>query len=243
VEVVGHGGAGDFYPGNSLQSVEKALELGVDRIEIDIQRAAGDQLVLVHDDVVRVDGRDRKVRDMPVDELRVALDGLLTLPEAIELVRRRATLLVDMKGPGNEDLVVQAILAAGIGPSTLVSSTYAWSLRTVKQLAPEVGTGLSTGHISTVMRQNRLISFTSGVLAAVTPVPFIATAKLIHADYLMLNYRICTPRFIRAAHRSSLKVYAWTVNNPKPVRRMIERGVDGVISNRPDLVREALNGL
>jgi glycerophosphoryl diester phosphodiesterase len=90
------------------------------------------------------------------------------------------------------------------------------------------------------MRQNKLISITSGVLAAVTPLPFITTAKLIHADYLMLNYRICTPRFIRAAHHSNLKVYAWTVNNPKLIRRMIERGVDGIISNRPDLVDEGL---
>ena len=240
VEVVGHGGAGDFYPGNSRQSIEKALELGVDRIEIDVQRAAGDQLVLVHDDELEIDARKRKVRDMSVDELRAALDGLLTLPEAIELVQRRATLLVDMKGPGNEEQVAQAILAAGIGPSTLVSSTYAWSLRRVKRLAPEVGTGLSTGHISTVVRQNKLVPITSGVLAAITPVPFIAAAKLIHADCLMLNYRICTPRFIRAAHRSDLKVYVWTVNNPKPIRRMIEHGVDGVISNRPDLVQEAL---
>lgn len=240
VEVVGHGGAGDFYPGNSLQSIEKALGLGVDRIEIDIQRAAGDQIVLVHDDELTVDGCTRRVQDMSVDELRTALDGLLTLTEAIELVHRRASLLIDMKRPGNEQLVSQAIRAADIAPTTLVSSTYAWSLRTIKRLAPEVGTGLSTGHISTVMRQNKLISITSGVLAAVTPIPFITTAKLVHADYLMLNYRICTPRFIRAAHRSNLKVYAWTVNNPKPIRRMIERGVDGVISNRPDLVQEAL---
>jgi glycerophosphoryl diester phosphodiesterase len=241
VEVVGHGGAGDFYPGNSLQSIEKALELGVDRIEVDVQRAAGNQLVLIHDDEITVDGGKRRVRDMSVDELRTALDGLLTLTEAIEIVQRRASLLVDMKRPGNEDLVTQAICGAGIESTTLVSSTYAWSLRRVKRLAPRVGTGLSTGHISTVMRQNKLISITSGVLAAVTPLPFITTAKLIRADYLMLNYRISTPRFIRAAHRSNLKVYAWTVNNPKPIRRMIEQGVDGVISNRPDLVLEALS--
>ena len=95
-------------------------------------------------------------------------------------------------------------------------------------------------HESTVVRQNKLISITSGVLAGVTPLPLITTANLINADYLMLNYRIATSRFVRAAHRSNLKVYAWTVNNPKPIRRMIERGIDGIISNRPDLVQEAL---
>jgi glycerophosphoryl diester phosphodiesterase len=90
------------------------------------------------------------------------------------------------------------------------------------------------------MRKNKLISMTSGVLAMITPIPFITTARLIRAEYLMLNYRICTPRFIHAAHRSDLSVYAWTVNNPKPIQRLISQGVDGVISNRPDLVQEAL---
>jgi glycerophosphoryl diester phosphodiesterase len=90
------------------------------------------------------------------------------------------------------------------------------------------------------MRKNKLISITSGVLAAITPIPFIMTARMINAEHLMLNYRICTPRFIRAAHRSGLSVYAWTVNNPKPIRRLIAQDVDGVISNRPDLVQEAL---
>ena len=240
VEVVGHSGAGDFYPGNSRQSIEKALELGVDRVEIDVQRAGGDQIVLVHNEAVMIDGKRHRVRNLGVDALRNALDGLLTLDEAIELTRGRSRLLVDMKSPGYEELVAAAVNTAGISDQTIVSSTYAWSLRRVKRYAPGVQIGLSTGHISTVMHQNKLISITSGVLAAVTPVPFITTARVIRADHLMLNYRICTPRFITAAHRSGLLVYAWTVNNPKPIRRMIERGVDGVISNRPDLVQEAL---
>ena len=71
------------------------------------------------------------------------------------------------------------------------------------------------------MRKNKLISITSGVLAAITPIPLITMARLIQAEHLMLNYRICTPRFIRSAHRSGLSVYAWTVNNPEPIQRLI----------------------
>lgn len=240
MEVVGHGGAGDFYPGNSRQSVEKALEIGVDRIEIDVQVAAGDQLVLIHDDVAAINGKKVNVRDLTVDDLRGALDGLLTLDEVIELTRDRCRLMVDMKSPGYERLIAEAITRSGIAPQTIVSSTHAWSLREVRQTAPGVSVGLSTGHISTVMRRNALISVTSGVLAAVSPLPIIAAARIIHADHLMLNYRICTPRFVRTAHRFGLSVYAWTVNNPRPIRELIQHGVDGLISNRPDLVLEAL---
>ena len=240
VEVVGHGGAGDFFPGNSRQSIEKALDLGVDRIEFDVQRAAGDQIVLVHDDDVKIGAKRRRVRDLSVNDLRAAFDGLLTLDEVIELTRGKCRLLIDIKSPGYEDLVAAALRSAGIADQTIVSTTHAQTLRRIRAGAPGIQLGLSTGHISTVMRKNKLISITSGVLAAITPIPFITTARMINAEHLMLNYRICTPRFIRAAHRSGLSVYAWTVNNPKPIRRLIAQNVDGVISNRPDLVQEAL---
>lgn len=241
VEVVGHGGAGDFYPGNSLQSIEKALELGVDRVEIDVQRAAGDRLVLVHDDVVPIDGHKQRVNQMPVDELRRVLDGLLTLEEAIDLTRGKCSLMVDMKSHGYERLVAEALLRADIASQSIVASTYALSLRRIREEAPEVSIGLSTGHISTVMRKNALISVTSGVLAAISPMPIILAAKAIQAQHLMLNYRICTARFVRSAHKAGLSVYAWTVNHPRAMQTLIDRGVDGLISNRPDLVLEALN--
>lgn len=241
MEIVGHGGAGDFYPGNSLQSIEKALEIGVDRVEIDIQRAAGDCLVLVHDDTVSINGQKRRVNRLTVDQLRAALPGLLTLDEAIELTKGTCALMVDMKSPGNEQLVAAALLRAKITDQTIVSSTYALSLSRVRRYAPGVSIGLSTGHISTVMRKNALISLTSGVLAAITPFPLIATAKAIRAEHLMLNFRICSRRFVRAAHRAELSVYAWTVNNPRAIRELMDRDVDGIISNRPDLVLEAAN--
>jgi glycerophosphoryl diester phosphodiesterase len=240
LEVVGHGGAGDFYPGNSRKSVEKALELGVDRIEIDVQVAAGDQLVLIHDDVVRFGGKKTRVSRLSVDQLRDALEGLLTLDEVIDLTRGKSSLMVDMKSQGYEHLVAQALVRRGIANQTIVSYTFALSLRRVRKGAPGVSIGLSTGHISTVMRRNTLISVTSGVLAVISPLPIIAAAKMIHADHLMLNYRICSPRFVRTAHAFGLSVYAWTVNHPGPIRKLIECGVDGLISNRPDLVIEQL---
>jgi glycerophosphoryl diester phosphodiesterase len=240
MEVVGHGGAGDFFPGNSLSSIQKALEIGVDRIEIDVQVAANRRLVLVHDDEVKIDGHRERVKDLTVDRLRGALTGLLTLEDAIELIRGNAMLMIDMKASGYEAEVADCIDRAGVAGETIVSSTYAWSLRRVKHAAPGIAIGLSTGHISTVMRRNTLFRLTSGVLAAITPIPLVTTARLIGADHLMLNYRICTPRAVHRARQAGLGVYAWTVNHPKPMRRLIGDGVDGIISNRPDLVNELL---
>ena len=142
VEVVGHGGAGDFFPGNSRMSLEKALELGVDRIEIDVQVASGDQLVLVHDDEVLIEGRKVRLRKLTVEQIRGALDGLLTLDEAIEMTRGRCALMIDMKSSGYEMLVAEAIVRHEIAAETIVSSTFALSLRSVREFAPGVSIGL-----------------------------------------------------------------------------------------------------
>jgi glycerophosphoryl diester phosphodiesterase len=241
IEVVGHGGAGDFYPGNSRASVEKAIELGVNRIEIDVQVAGDGSLVLVHDEHVLMGKRSVPIRSLKRDQIAGALDGLLTLDDVIALTRGQCELLVDMKSPGYERPVAAAIERAGIAETTMVSSTYAWSLRTVRKHAPGVALGLSTGHISTVMRRNRLIRVSSAILEVLLPAPTIAVARAIDAKALMLNYRVCGDTFVRMAHKAGLRVYPWTVNDVKPIRRMVELGVDGIISNRPDLVREAVD--
>ena len=136
MEVVGHGGAGDFFPGNSRQSIAKALDLGVDRVEFDVQMAGDGTLVLVHDDSVTLRGRKVAVRQTDLSALREAFDSLLTLDEAIALIGDRAAFMIDMKSPGYERQVAAAIHRAGIADRTIVSSTWAWSLRAVRKMRP-----------------------------------------------------------------------------------------------------------
>jgi glycerophosphoryl diester phosphodiesterase len=180
------------------------------------------------------------VRQLALDVIRANLDGLLTLDEAIELTRRSAPLMIDMKSRGCERPIADMIRRHQTAAETFVSSTWALSLREVHGLAPGVRIGLSTGHISTVMRRNLFVSASSAVLSALTPAPAILAARAIGADALMLNYRICSAAFVKAAHSADLLVYPWTVNHPRFIRKLIERRVDGIISNRPDLVAEQL---
>lgn len=240
LEIVGHGGAADFFPGNSQRSIAKAIELGVDRVEIDVQLSVDGTLVLCHDDELFVDGRKRVIRSLSVADIRSALDGMLTLDEVIELTRGYAPMMIDVKARGYEGAIAKAIRRHGIAKETIVSSTYALSLRAIRHQAPGIRIGLSTGHISTVIPRNLLVSIASAALSVVSPPPTILAAKAIRADALMLHYRICSALFVKAAHRAGLLVYPWTVNHPRYVRDMIDRDVDGIISNRPDLVSEQL---
>lgn len=238
MEIVGHGGAGDFYPGNGLSSLQKAMELGVDRIEVDVQISADGVLVLCHDEDLVICGQNRPVSELPLTAIRDTLDGLLTLDEAIELTGDAAPLMIDMKLNGYESEIAAAIRRHDIADETIVSSTWALSLQAVRERAGGVRLALSTGHMATVIRRELANELFSALLSAGSIAPSIVVAKVIGAEFLSVNHRICSRPFIGAAQKSGLKIYPWTVNHPTRIRQMVERGVDGIISNRPDLVAE-----
>lgn len=240
IEVVGHGGAGDFYPGNSRESIEQALKIGVDRIEIDVQLSADGDLVLVHDERLDISGRKTPIDEISTRQLRALLPGFLTLPEAIELIAQRAPLLLDVKLPGYESAIIHAIRNFDLESTTIVSSTHLLVLHRLHRAFPSLRLGLSTGHMATGHRYALTRVVTAKVLQALTPLPLIQAARLARATDVMIQHRVCTPRLVRQAHASGLKVYAWTVDRPRAIRRVQHHGVDGIISNRPDLVWEVI---
>ncbi|MGH2560922.1 MAG: glycerophosphodiester phosphodiesterase [Thermomicrobiales bacterium] len=241
IEVVGHGGAGDFYPGNSRRAIEQALELGVDRIEIDVQQSADHELVLVHDDKIHLQGhRLADVGGLSTAALRAHLPGLLTLDEAVALIAGRAPLMLDVKRRRDEDLLIQAIRRHALATGSSVSSTNGLLLFRLRRAFPEMRLGLSTGHWSSgaPTRIGRVV--TTAVLRAIAPYPMVATVKACGATEVMLFHRVCTRYVVDTLHRHNVRINAWTVDRPSSIRRVACLGVDGIITNRPDLAWETL---
>jgi glycerophosphoryl diester phosphodiesterase len=241
VEVVGHGGAGDFFPGNSQPAIEKALELGVDRIEIDVQQSADHELVLVHDDKIALEGnRAIAVGKVPTNVLRTHLPGLLTLDDAVELIAGRAPLMLDVKRRRDEDLLITSIRRHKLAAQSSVSATHALLLRRLRQAFPEMRLGLSTGHWSpgAPTRLGRAIA--TGLLRTFAPYPIIAAVKASGATEVMLFHRVCTRSVVDTLHKHDVRINAWTIDRPSSIRRVLQLGVDGIITNRPDLVWEEL---
>jgi glycerophosphoryl diester phosphodiesterase len=243
IEIIGHGGAGNFYPGNSRESIEQALKIGVDRIEVDVQRSADGDLVLVHDDTFLVHGRKTPTDEITTAQFREVLPSLLTLAELVELNRDNVPLLLDVKLPGYEPDVIAAIRRHQLAATVAASSTHAIVLWRLKRAFPELRLGLSTGHMATGIpyRPGRYVM--SRALRVVTPVPLVAAMRICGATETMIQQRVCTPRLVRAVHDSGRRVNVWTVDCPEQMRRFIEMGADGVISNRPDLVKEELDSI
>jgi glycerophosphoryl diester phosphodiesterase len=239
-EIVGHGGAGDFFPGNSQESIEQALKIGVDRIEIDVQLSADGDLVLVHDERLDISGRKVPIDEIATRQLRTLLPGFLTLAEAIEVIGNRVPLLLDVKLPGYEPALVRAIHDFDLASTAIVSSTHLLVLYRLRRAFPELRLGLSTGHMATGHRYGITRRVSSAALQVLTPVPLIQAARLVRATDVMIQHRVCTPWLVRKAHAAGIKVYAWTVDRPRAIKRVYQHEVDGIISNRPDLVWDAL---
>jgi glycerophosphoryl diester phosphodiesterase len=238
IEIIGHGGAGDFYPGNSRQSIEQALKIGVDRIEIDVQRSADGDLVLVHNDQFLLHGRKTPTDEITTSQLRAMLPGLLTLDELVELNVDRVPLLLDVKLPGYERPLIEAIRRHRLAPSAAASSTHPIVLWRLKRAFPAMRLGLSTGHMATGKDNPVLRAVFSRTLRVVTPLPLVAVMRLCGATETMIQHRVCTRRLVHTVHAWGRKVNVWTVDRPDLMRRFIGMGVDGIISNRPDLVQE-----
>ena len=139
---VGHKGAAALAPENTLESLERAVELGCDLVEFDVLDLHDGTLVLAHsDDLWEVShGSARgRVRGLMLDELRAVAPGLPTLDEALSFFAREATgtgLQLDLKPRGHEPALVDALRRHGLVERSLVSSFDAQSLRELARLEP-----------------------------------------------------------------------------------------------------------
>jgi glycerophosphoryl diester phosphodiesterase len=241
LEIVGHGGAGDFYPGNSQPSIEKALELGVDRIEIDVQRSRDGDLVLVHDERVRVDGgKPTLVSNVSTSALQSMFPGFLTLPEAIEIVGGRVPWMLDIKGPGFEQDLIAAIKNYRLAADSSVSCTHVGVLRRLRREFPEMRLGLSTGHWSRGAPTFTGKKIVASIMRPSILYPLLAALPAAGATEIMIFHHACSRSLVEGLHNRGYLVNVWTVDRPASIRRALDLNVDGIITNRPDLLHEEI---
>lgn len=240
-EVIGHAGADGFFPPNTEPSFRKALELGVDRIECDVTGDFDRILFLVHDQVVLFDGSRRSVRGLTLEQIRHLDPLVLALEELLAMTEGKTPLLLDLKARGLEDdliLAIKAIRAADDDVS--ISSTHARSLRVVARAFPEMRIGLSRGHWLTRISNPRLRQIAGWGEGILQIVPLIALGKWCHATEFMLNYNICVPPLIWASHAAGFRMYSWTPDKTCAFRTLLDRGIDGIITHRPDRLIDTL---
>jgi glycerophosphoryl diester phosphodiesterase len=223
---VGHKGADHIAPGNTVASFDAAVAAGVDMIEFDIlpedlHRPADSRLVLAHD---------------YTDDLATAL----TLEEGLaHLATTDVELDVDLKLPGYEARVVEALRAHGLVERALVSTTFMRSLVAIRALEPQLRLGWSVPRARrdyTASWRYKLLAY-AAIARIRRRLPEAARGHLAagRCDALMAHWRLVSPRLVRAVADAGGELYVWTVDDGKRIRRLEQLGVTGVITNDPRL--------
>ncbi len=217
--VIGHRGAAGLAMENTLTAIEKALELKVEIIEVDLHKTKDNVLVLFHDDdLKRIAGRDDKISDITYGVLKkIDLNGdyVPTLEEAIELIDGKAGLYVDVKDPAAARDALKLIERKVAVDWVAFISSYDDVLTSVRELNKNVVTGL--------------IYF--------KPPGRIFDAKKLGAKIVLPRWNIATEKANLTAHKLKLKVSTWTVNDISLAVKVVKRGVDGVASDFPDKLK------
>jgi glycerophosphoryl diester phosphodiesterase len=232
--VIAHRGASAYAPENTLPAFELAVRQGADMLELDVQRSADGVLVVFHDDTTeRWDGRRRLATACTLAELR-ALDiggaRVATLAEVCAFARERDVRLnVEIKGLGIGALVAHMLRDERVEDLVLISSFEAGALREVAAASPRLPRAYLMGN-DTYRPDVRLREAW----------PFAALRRLDVAawhpsrDLPLLTWLI--PRVRRAGYA----VNVWTVDDVAAMRRLIALGVDGIITDVPDVLRGVL---
>lgn len=242
-EIVGHAGAGGYFPGNSRLAFERALELGVDRIECDVQPSADGELVLIHENAVTTSRGRIFVHLLTTAEIRRAMPGVLLLDDLVELVAGRVPLMLDIKGGADAAPFITAIERLRLSADSSVSCPSGKTLRRLRRAFPQMRLGLSRGHFSSGM-PTRPGRYTATHLARpVMALPLIPALITARASQVMLYHRAASPHLIAAVHRIGRRVNLWTVDQPADIVRAIRLRPDGITTNYPDRVRAELERL
>ena len=233
VAITAHRGASIAAPENTMAAFRTAMEAGATYAELDVQHTRDGQIAVLHDgDLMRMGGDPRKIGELTAAELALIdigqkYDTAFTgeraplLEEVIDLVRGRMKINVELKynlpDPGLAQAVVDLLRREGMLDQVVITSLDYAALRQVKRIEPS----LMTGHIVTAA---------------------VGNVVRTEADFLSLNSAQATPSLIRRAHAAGKDVHVWTVNKPDVMVRMIERGVDNIITDDPALLVRVIEG-
>jgi glycerophosphoryl diester phosphodiesterase len=227
---VGHKGADLIAPGNTAASFDAALAAGVDMIEFDVlprdhRDRDGSELVLSHD-------YDHLAKG-PVPTLEEGLDHLCG--ETFGDVH----LDVDLKLPGYELRVIEALRERGLLDRVLISSHHLESLAVVRAAEPSVKLGWSVPNVKRDYTRSPLLALPALVLLQLVRLILPRRAARAIADgrvdALMAHWRLVDRRLVRAVQGAGGEIYVWTVDDEPAIRRLESLGVDAIISNDPRL--------
>ncbi len=237
VTVTGHRGAAAYAPENTLSGIDKALQLKPDRIEIDVQQTKDGVVILMHDVTLnRTTNGKGKVKNFTLEEIKkldaaskfipegefvgipLPFEPIPTLEEALQRINGKTQFIIEIKKgneyyPGIVNNIVSLIQKYDAYSWCIIHSFEDNVLKSVHQADDRI-----VLHSVTALRRSKQLR----------QMPYISEVSI--------YYKFATPLWIDKIHKMGKKVNVWTVNAQEDIEKMINIGVDGIISNNPDRI-------
>ena len=241
--VAAHRGGAALWPENSLLAFRQALALGVDALEFDLHMTADGEVVVLHDPTldrtstakgpvrelsladlapVRLKARDGTVTDERVSTFAQVLD--LAASTSVELVPEIKIDATGQRYDGIEEKVLALLRSRGLLARATVQAFQRETIRRLRELEPKARTMFLVTRGDVERERTR-------------PAEAVRRARELGATDLGMNHRLIDADVVSAARVARIRLAAWTVNEEADIRRMLDLGVDMVMSDRPDLVK------
>ncbi len=232
VWITAHRGASGLAPENTLASVVLAMKIGANFAEIDVQETADGHLILLHDNSLkRTTDRDKNIWDLKLSDLRdvdagswfspqFAGEPVPTFAQIVDAVRDKMKLNIELKMNGHQQnlgsRVVDLIQKKNFISQCIVTSFDREEIRKVKNLNPAIKTGY---------------------IFSKTPEEDLWAGEF---DLISVGRKLVTDKLVQNAHNAGKEVHVWTVNKEEEMGKMIDLGVDNIITNYPDVLKKVL---
>ncbi len=237
MRIIAHRGYSSQAPENTMAAFERVVSAGFKALELDVQMTKDSQVVVIHDETIdRTSDGQGLVKEHSYEELTqydfgawfgrsFAGERLPLLADVLDLVQDHDLWVnVELKTgavayPGLEDKVITMIRSRDLGDQTLISSFNHYSLKAIKELWPELPIG---------------VLYMAGLYE---PWNYARTlgAEALHPYYVGL-----TPELVRSTKARGLLMHPFTVDKPADIQAVIASGADGIITNYPERVQDAL---
>lgn len=233
---IAHRGASYAYPENTLLAYRKAVEMGVEYLEIDVQVTRDGEIVAMHDVTVdRTTNGAGFIYNLPLAAIRELDAGqgerVPLLSEVFQLARdNKIRLCIEVKGVDEKASVeitnttVNAIQRANFVSFAVLTSFYQDALRRAKQIEPRLATLLDP----------------SPQDGSLTPREICEQTLASYANIISFDFEHVTPKVMREAELTGLAMWPWAPNTERDIRKMLDLDVQGIMTDRPDVLNATL---
>lgn len=254
---IAHRGGRGLSPEHTIFAYKNALQAGADVLELDVHSTKDSEIIVIHDSTVdrTTDGKGL-VKELTLSEIKGLDAGYrfaikkggkedypfrgkgLTIPTLREVFNefpnQRINIEIKQIEPQIEDGLFGIIKEMDMADKVLVVSEDSKAIKRFRNI--------SKGAIATGASVSEVRRFVIFMRLKMMPL-YMPTADAFQIPEYHGDYHLLTEGFIEKAHKKNIKIHAWTVNEKEDMKRLIKMGVDGIITDYPDLLNKVINCL